>query len=398
MVGPKPGKDGSGPKGGGVKGGKKPDKPKPKPSKTVANRASKTVQKRNGGGGGNRMFGGMGGFQGVDQRMVRQLINQTVRPEMMAMRDDRQFINRQADDALSDANTAYQHQVSGINNIFNTAGQQVAGIGQQIQSGYQNLAGQVAGNDAAAQGQIDANASAAQQAIAAQLANAGITGLASPDPSIAGDAAFAKSIAAQQGANNQTNIGMQQQSAATLSGLLGGMIQGSRASGLAGASQEHATGVNDINRAKREDLASVTDAMQQLRATKPGMIREMLLQLQAQGFDQWSALQNLNMQRKQMNHGMSMDRAAMNEEAAYYGTSAQAWGSQASSPSGSASNSWSPGTSSTPLAGPASNPSWTPNPPKGGPKGGTKPGKGKKGGRKGNGGAGGRDAIHGPLY
>lgn len=369
---------------------------KPKPSRTVTDRASKTVQKRRGGGGGNRMFGGMGGFKGVDRRMVQQLINSTVRPEIMAMKDDRQYINRQANDALEDQNALYAGTIRGLNQVYDSTGQYVNNLGQQINTGFQNLAGQVAGNDAAVGGVVDANASAAQQAINAQLAQAGIAGIAPVDPSIQGDAAFAKNIAAQQATNNQTNIGMQQQSANTLTGMLGGMIQGSRATDIGRASSEHMTGVNDINRAKREDLATINDSMQQLRATKPGMIREMLLQLQAQGFDQWQALQALNMNRRQMNHGFAMDRAAMNEEANYYGTSAQAWGAQAGSSPGSSSWGSTGSSPSAPLAGPSSNPSWTPNPPKPGKNRGGRGG--RKGGRSGPRSSGSQsDAIYGPL-
>ncbi len=393
MVAPKAGKNGT---GRGTN--------KPKPSKTVVDRASKHQRNR---ASNNRMFGATGGFPGVNVGMVRKLINQTVKPELMSMRDDRQFINRQAGDAITDANNLYSRSVGDLNYVFGEAGDYINHLGQQVNQNYSDTASRVAGQDAAAGNAIGQTADATTQAIQAQLAAQGL-GAAPIDPRIQADAAFAKNIQSQQAANNQANIAMQQQSANTLSGMLGGMIQGSKVSNLGQANQQHVSSVNDINRAKREDLATVNDAMQQLRMTKPGMIREMLLQLQAQGFDQWSALQNLNMQRRQMNHGFAMDNAQMAQQNAYYGTSAQAWGSQAGASGGSAapsSTSWSSpsGSSNGPikLAGPAANPSWTPNPPKP-PKPPKKGGKngGRNGGPRGGGPSGSSnvDAIYGPLW
>lgn len=345
---------------------------KPKPSKTVSQRAGRNVQKKQGG-----MFGAVGGYKGVNKGMVRQLINQTVRPELMAMRGDRRYVNRQADRAIGDANSLYDRSVGDLNYVFGEAGDYISNLGQQVNAGYDQTGQRMAGFDQAGQSAMQANTSAVQQAINAQLQGLGISQQAGVDPTLQQDAAFAQNQAIQQAANNQTNNAAAQQSANTLTSLLGGMIAGSKASNLGLASQTRQTGINDINRAKQDDLSTVNESMQQLRASKPGMIREMLLQLQAQGFDQWQALQQLNLSRQQM-------RLGMQEDSAYYGTGAQAWGAQSGSLPGSSTSS-----------GTSSNPSWTPN--AGRP---TKPGKkpGRKPGRSSSHVSGSQaDAIYGPL-
>lgn len=356
--------------------GKKPNKPKP--SQTVVNRASKNQQQRR---QSSNMFGAVGGYKGVDQNMVRQLINQTVRPELMAMRGDRRYINRQADNATADANSLYGRSVGDLNYVFGEAGDYINSLGGQINSGYDQTAQKIAGANASGQAQMQANTNAATAAIQNQLSALGL-GNAGVDPRLTSDAAFSQNQAVQQGANEAANLAASQQSANTMTQLLGGMIAGSKASNLGQAAQNRMTGINDINRAKQDDMASVNDAMRELRASKPGMIREMLLQLQAQGFDQWQAIQSLNMSRRAMN----MDAA---QDSSYYGTAAQAWGAQAGA--GSSSGTGSPGSSA-----PGSfNPVWTPNASPGSKPGGRPNKGGRKGGRRGTGSQ--NDAIYGPL-
>jgi len=349
----------------------KPNKGKPKPSKTVANRASSNHQRRQ---QTSRMFGSVGGYGGVDRNMVRQLINSTVRPELMAMRGDRRYVNRQANNATADANSLYDRSVGDLNYVFGEAGDYIGNLGQQINSGYDHTAQKTAQANAAGQAQMQANTDATSAAINNQLQGLGLSGLAGVDPRLMSDAAFSQNQAVQQGANEAANLAASQQAANTVTGLLGGMIAGSKASNLGQAAQNRMTGINDINRAKQDDLASINDSMRELRASKPGMIRDMLLQLQAQGFDQWQAIQSLNLSRRSMN----MDAA---QDSAYYGTAAQAWGAQAGAGSPGASGSTSGDF----------NPSWTPNSSSSGPR---KNG-GRKGGRRGSGSQ--NDAIYGPL-
>jgi hypothetical protein len=367
--------------------GAKPSKPnKPKPSATVAKKANQTRNK----GKGGQKFGAVGGYGGVDQNMVQQLINQTVRPELKSMRDDRQYVNRQADRAVGDANSLYNRSVGDLNYVYGEAGDYINSLGSKIGAGYDQTQQNVAGMDATAASQMQASTSAVQQAIQSQLGALGLGGAIGGQSALQGDAAFAQAQQAQQAGNNQANLEMQQQSAATLTSLLGGMIQGSRASNMGQAANTRQTGITDVNRAKQDDLSTINESMQTLKASKPGMIREMLLQLQAQGFDQWQAIQSLNMSRRQMKHGFAMDRAGMAEDSAYYGTAAQSWGSQAGAGVGSP-------TSSSGIN--SSNPSWIPNnpssgsgpkPPKKGPKGGPK--KGPRGGYSSNH----VDSVYGP--
>lgn len=297
--------------------------------------------------------------KGLDQKKynqylptAKQLVRDTVRPEINTLKDQREQIDTSADRALRDLTSLYNRSVGDVNTTYNTAGSSIANHGTQINTTYDQAKNTVAAGDQAAVGAIQSNTSAQTAAVAAELAKLGI-GQMSGDQigAMAADGSFQSNIATQQGANNQANLGMQQASANSLTQMLGGMVQASRASNLGQLANSHTAGVNDINAQRRDDRADINNAIAELKAGRPGMIRDMLIQLQAQGFDQWQAVQALNLDRKQMNHAMSMDRVGMVEDSSYYGTAARNWGSTALAPA--------PGNSGGGNSGGNANRSWT---------------------------------------
>ncbi len=308
------------------------DAKKPKPRSKVVEKAnaSRKNQQR-GQSNGGKMFGAMGGYGGVSRKSAKQLVNSSIRPTIQAMLRDKAKVKTQAGDAIEDANSFYDRTVSGLENIYGAAGQGIATMGQDINSGFQNTMAATAATDANAQSQIAANNSAAQQAIQSELARLGMGGQMGVDSQVVNDGTFAQNAAVQTGANNQANLGFSQNAAGTVTNLLGGMIAGSKASNMGQAANTRDADVADIGRAKRDDLSEIMSSVQEMRKSKPGMIRDMLMQLQAQGFDQWQAIQALNMDRRSLNHSIGMDRAGMAEDGSYYGTLASAFGSQAMS-------------------------------------------------------------------
>ncbi len=305
-------------------GAGKPRKPRDK----VVQKANQS-RNRNKGSGSGKMFGAVGGYGGVSKKSAKQLVNSTVRPTIQAMLRDKAKVNTQAGDAIQDANSLYSRSVGDLNHIFGAADQKVSSLGQQINSGYDQTMGQVAAQDAASGQQVASNNSAVQQAIMSELSRLGLSSNMGVSESLMGDAALSQNVSTQTASNNQANLQGSQQAANTVSGLLGGMIAGSKASNMGQVLNTRNADVADVGRAQRDDLSEIMGSIQEMRKSKPGMIRDMLMQLQAQGFDQWQAIQALNMDRRSLNHSIGMDRAGMAEDGSYYGTLASAFGTQA---------------------------------------------------------------------
>lgn len=297
-----------------------------KPSPKVVQKANKS---RQGSQQKSKMFGAVGGYGGVSRKTAKQMVNSSVRPTIQAMLRDRKLVNNQADDAVTDANTLYDRSVSGLNNIFGAADQGIARAGQAINTGFDTTKAQVAGTDATGAAQVESNNAATQQAIMSELQRLGLDTNMGVSSDVMADGGYAQNVMAQGAANNQANLGLSQQAANTVTGLLGGMIQGSKASNMGQALNTRNDDITDVNRAKRDDLSEIMGSIQELRKSKPAMIRDMLMQLQAQGFDQWQAIQALNMDRRSLNHSIGMDRAGMAEDGSYYSTLAGAFGAQA---------------------------------------------------------------------
>lgn len=328
----------------------KPNKPRP----NVVKKANETRSKGSKVTKSSKMFGPVGGYPGVSKKQARQLVNDQIKPELRSMRNDRKFVNRQAKDAVADTNSLYNRSVGDLNHVFGEAGDYIGALGQQINQGYSDTATKVGAIDTAATSQIQTQTDAVKQAIQSELQRLGIqqTGI---DPRLQADSQFTQNVSTQMGANNQANLAASQQSANTVSGLLGGMIAGSKASNLGQAANTRNAAISDVQRTKRDDLSTILESMQEIKKSRPAMIRDMLMKLQAQGFDQWQAIQALNMDRRSLNHSMAMDRAGLAQDAAYAGTGAQAWSAQAgaSAPSFGAPapvGSTVPGTSSNPLS------------------------------------------------
>lgn len=253
-------------------------------------------------GGGGKFFGGMGPYKGVPIKRVNQLINGIMRDELRDLRGEKRGIRRDMRNDLSGLRRDYQRGMGDLDHIYDETNDYMQHMNTQNQQMYDNAGNQVAGATQALQSQLGNTYTGAANSVNDEMARLGIQGAANTSQ-IQADSAFSQATAQQAGANAGSTLDLAQTNSGALSGLLMGMNQGQYQSSAGQQLNAFNDGRTDVMQNKLDNMQQIRDAMRDVKGSRRDLFIQMLNQLQQTGWGQMMDLQQLNLQKKQMRKG-----------------------------------------------------------------------------------------------
>ena len=244
--------------------------------------------------------GGFGDFPGVNMRDLNRLIRSQIRPEIKALRRERRDVRRDARDEIQSTRNQYKRTKADLNKIYGETGEYIAGRNADTLAGFNQAKTDSSASQAALIAQLGLNASGVSGGATDELGRLGISG----DQFLGGaqaDANFMGGLAAQQGANQQSNLDLMASAAGGIGNLLLGMNQGSLASSLGQARNDRTDALNDIRSTRRDTVSDINRAIRDTRSSRKDLAAQLYQQLLQTNWGMFVDSKNLQQNQQQIN-------------------------------------------------------------------------------------------------
>lgn len=251
-------------------------------------------------GGGNLMFGAMGGYKGVSKKKASRLASGLIRDEVRDISRERTGIERNTRFQRRVARTDYRRGVEDLDHVFGETGDYLNHLKSQNQAMFGQQSQSAKAANAALQQQLGGTYSGALGDVNSEMERLGITGAANPSQIIS-DQANSQAVAQQSGANTQSTMGLASQNSDQLAGLLQGMNQGSYTSAIGKNLNARNDALSEILQTRNDAMTEMRGAIRDVRMGRKDLVMQLLNQLQETGWGQYMDQQQLNLQRAQFN-------------------------------------------------------------------------------------------------
>lgn len=303
---------------GGGAGGKKSGNAKIKAGSNKKSNKQKAASK---------LVGGYGPYPGVKRSEVNSLVDGQIRREVKGLKRDRKALKRDARKERKVARNDYQRALGDLGYIYGETRDYTEARNRDVLAGYDDAMGKNDAAGAALRQSLGASYTGAKEAANAELARLGIQQGASMS-GMDRDLSFLQGMGDTNTANQAANLNLSRANAGAVGNLMSSMVQGSHMSQRGQARNALDDALFDIRQNRQDQMAALNDAITDVRGSRSDLFQQTLQQLSQTGWGQFMDLQNLRLQRQQMNAYNGANRSSG-------GTS----GRRSSSPSRSSSRS-----------------------------------------------------------
>ena len=248
---------------------------------------------------GDKYFGGVGKYKGVNVKKVKRLVNGILKDEIRDLKRGLKEVKRDAAHQMGDISTEYDRAKGDLDHIYKETGDYINHLSGQTNQAYSQQASTMQAANAALQQQLRGTYTGAVNGVNAEMARLGISGAANIG-GLAADGAFLGGLANMSGANDLSTLGMMGANSNSLMNLIAGMNQGSYISNLGRALNSRNDQLQDTRQDRLDNINEVRDAIKDVKAGRRDMLNQLLNQLQETGWGQFMDRQQLKMARKQM--------------------------------------------------------------------------------------------------
>jgi Fe-S cluster biosynthesis and repair protein YggX len=281
----------------------------------------------NGNGNGNGRYGAYAGYKGVKRKRAANLVDGELKSLMHMLRRELRSGRRELRHEAGDVRQEFRNERQDINKIFGETGEFIGQQNGLIDERFKASNAQAQAAQAALMEQLGGMNSANTGAVGDELGRLGMD-MGAFGGQLAADQGYATDMAAISGANNAANLQAMQAASGTMGNMLLGMNEGSKGSMLSANMRNRDEQIGDIRDAKHDFTKDVQQRVLDAKSQRGDMIRSMLEQMAQTGWAQYIDQQNLNqnqqqinMQRRQMQHGFAMDNAYASGSSGSSGTS-----------------------------------------------------------------------------
>lgn len=284
---------------------------------------------------GSGRYGAMGGYKGVSRKRAARFVDGDIRKLLLQLTHQAQNARAEYRRGKRDVNDLYDRTTGDLGYINAEMQDFLSAMNGKFAGIFDSSNQQLAANQAAqAQGNNE-QAAALQAAALAEMQRLGIQG-GGDTGAMMGDTQFLNQLSGQELANMQGLNTAQQGAAEMLGQMMQGMAMGSYQSQMGQAANGRNEMLNTLLDAKNDAVRDVRQGKIETLKDRGNAIRQLLEQMNQARFSQWANMQDLNLararlnlDRRQVNHSIGMDRAGMMGQAAYYGTLANRWENKA---------------------------------------------------------------------
>lgn len=260
------------------------------------NKNAKTKNKKS----PSKMVGGYGPYEGVSRRKVDRLVGGQIRREVKGLKRDRKQVKREAKKDTRVARNDYRRALGDLSHIYGETRDYTEARNRDIAAGYDQALQQNEAAGAALRQSLGASYTGAREAANAEFARLGLQ-QGSYNADMDRDLSFLQGVGDTNTANQAANLNLSNTHANTIGNLMSSMVQGSHMSQQGKAQNALDDALFDIRQNKHDQLSALNNAITDVRGSRSDLFQQTLQQLSQTGWGQFMDLQNLRLQRQQMN-------------------------------------------------------------------------------------------------
>lgn len=266
-----------------------------------------------GNGGAPKNYGAYGGYKGVSRKDAAKLVNPEIRAAVATLRKQRKLSRQSRNYYSKQYRNQWQGQRGNIKDNAKTTQNYIEGQNAAIGNLYQDAQDQSAQAQQALMSQLQSSTDATTNMANNNL---GALGLGS-----VGDLGGADrmALAAQQGANNQANLTAMSAGAKSIGDLFLGASSAERQSALGDARSARNEALNQARKAYWDDRTAINQEIRDTKASRRGLINQMMQQMAETGWGQYMDYENLKLSKKALAASQRQAASYSSGGSGYYG-------------------------------------------------------------------------------